>query len=93
MLAVFKFGWAKPVPINMNNFKNPKSGMALTALAGPVSNVLLAIVALFFHGLFFTALTNAGGIGSLVLDTLYYISYISCALAVLNIIPIPTIGI
>ena len=46
MMAIFKFGWAKPVPVNMQNFKNPKWGMALTALAGPVSNVLLAFLAL-----------------------------------------------
>ena len=45
MMALFRFGWAKPVPVNMRNFKNPKQGMALTALAGPVSNVLLAYIA------------------------------------------------
>ena len=38
------FGWAKPVPVDMRYFKNPKRGMALTALAGPVSNLLLAVV-------------------------------------------------
>lgn len=40
MMAVARFGWAKPVPVNMNNFKNPKRDMALTALAGPISNSL-----------------------------------------------------
>ena len=44
MLAVFRFGWAKPVPVNMYRFRNPKLGMALTALAGPVANVLLALL-------------------------------------------------
>lgn len=39
-LLLFGFGWAKPVPVNPNNFKNPKRGMAITALAGPVSNLL-----------------------------------------------------
>lgn len=39
----FIFGWAKPVPITPQNFKNPKSDMALVALAGPVSNLLMAI--------------------------------------------------
>ena len=42
MMVVAHFGWAKPVPVNMYRFKNPKLGMALTAAAGPVSNVLLA---------------------------------------------------
>ena len=40
------FGWAKPVPVDMRYFKNPKRGMALTALAGPASNLLLALLAL-----------------------------------------------
>ncbi|MDR3148688.1 MAG: site-2 protease family protein, partial [Oscillospiraceae bacterium] len=42
MLAVAGFGWAKPVQVYSRRFKNPKWGMALTALAGPVSNLLLA---------------------------------------------------
>ena len=40
------FGWAKPVPVDMRYFKHPKQGMALTALAGPVSNLLFAFLAL-----------------------------------------------
>ena len=46
MMVVFKFGWAKPVPVNMMRFRSPKRGMALTALAGPVSNFVLALLAL-----------------------------------------------
>ena len=42
MMFVLGFGWAKPVPVDMRYFKNPKRGMALTALAGPISNFLLA---------------------------------------------------
>ena len=49
MLAVAKFGWAKPVPVNMRNFRNPKAGMAITALAGPASNALLAALALMCY--------------------------------------------
>ena len=51
MMVVFHFGWAKPVPVDMRNFKNPRRGMAVTALAGPVSNLLLAIVALALYGI------------------------------------------
>ena len=40
------FGWAKPVPVDMRYFKHPKQGMALTALAGPVSNLIFAFLAL-----------------------------------------------
>lgn len=45
-MALFHFGWAKPVPIDARKFKNPKLGMALSALAGPVVNLLLAFVIL-----------------------------------------------
>ena len=43
----FVFGYAKPVPINPMNFKNPRKGMAISASAGPVTNLLLAFVSLF----------------------------------------------
>src|SRR5699024_7518958 len=49
MMALVRFGWAKPVPIDPRNFRHPKSGMALTALAGPVSNVVLAFLALLLQ--------------------------------------------
>lgn len=44
-LLLFGFGWARPVPVNISNFKNRKAGMALTALAGPMSNLLTAVLA------------------------------------------------
>ena len=44
MILLIGFGWAKPVPVDPRNFKNPKRDMALTALAGPVSNLLAAVV-------------------------------------------------
>lgn len=47
MMFAAGFGWAKPVPVNPNYFKNPKRGMAITALAGPISNLLLAVLMLF----------------------------------------------
>ncbi|HDH51443.1 MAG TPA: site-2 protease family protein, partial [Nitrospirae bacterium] len=40
----FVFGYAKPVPINPMNFKNPKKGMAISASAGPATNIILAII-------------------------------------------------
>ena len=43
-LLLFGFGWAKPVPVDTRNFKKPKRDMALTALAGPVSNLLASLV-------------------------------------------------
>ena len=61
MLLVFHFGWAKPVPVNMFRFKNPKRGMALTALAGPMCNLVLAVVFMFFYGLAFIPLSPLDG--------------------------------
>lgn len=89
MMAIVHFGWAKPVPINMNNFKNPKSGMAVTALAGPVSNIILAVVFLLLFGVTFYPLVNSGSVGIVILQMIYQTAYLSCALAVFNIIPLP----
>lgn len=43
-MLLFRFGWAKPVPINTRYFKKPRSGMAISALAGPLSNLLISFV-------------------------------------------------
>ena len=48
-MLLFRFGWAKPVPINTRYFKNPRRGMALSALAGPVSNLLLSFPAFVIY--------------------------------------------
>lgn len=87
-IAVFRFGWAKPVPVNMMRFKKPKQGMALTALAGPVSNLIIAVVFLLLYRLLFRPLGSTG-IGSTVLEIIFLTAYISTALAVFNLIPIP----
>ena len=84
MMALFRFGWAKPVPVNMMRFRNPKRGMALTALAGPASNVLLALVFLFLYGLLYRALYSV----QFLLDMIWLTAYISLALAIFNIIPV-----
>jgi Zn-dependent protease len=47
MILFFGFGYAKPVPVNPRNFKNQKGGMALTSLAGPVSNLIMAFISVF----------------------------------------------
>ena len=84
MMVVFHFGWAKPVPVNMYRFKNPKQGMAITAVAGPLMNVLITIVFLFLYGLLFRPL----GQENLVLEMIYLTAYLSISFAIFNIIPI-----
>ena len=88
MMVMFKFGWAKPVPVNMNNYKRPKIGMAIPALAGPASNLILAALVMLIYGFVYVPLTNAGGIGQTIIEMLLTTVYISCALAVFNVIPI-----
>ena len=90
MLAIVHFGWAKPVPVNAANFKNPKLGMALTALAGPVSNLLLAYVGYVCYFFCFAAYQlTASGVLSFVLRFFYLLVVISTGLAVFNLFPIP----
>jgi len=90
MMVAFKFGWAKPVPVNMFKMRHPKRDMAITALAGPVSNLLIGCVFLFLYGLFFLPLGSSGGaVSAAVLKMLYITAYLSFALAIFNIIPIP----
>lgn len=88
LMIAFRFGWAKPVPVDMRKLRHPKRGMALVALTGPVSNLLLAIVLLFLYGVLYIPLMN-GKVGEVVLELLMTGGYLSCALAVFNMIPIP----
>ena len=84
MMVVFHFGWAKPVPVNMYRFKNPKRGMAITALAGPAANVVITIVFLFFYGALFRPL----GRENMILQMIYLTAYLSISFAIFNILPI-----
>lgn len=89
MMVAFRFGWAKPVPVDMRYFRNPKRGMALCAIAGPVSNVIICCVFLFIYGFCFPFLYGKGTTADMLNETLYMTAYLSIALAVFNIIPIP----
>lgn len=89
MMIFYGFGWAKPVPVNMSNFKNPKKGMAITALAGPASNVVFAVMILFIYGAVAPGLTGRSSAGDIVLYLLSRTAYVSVAFAVFNMFPIP----
>ncbi len=87
MMVVFRFGWAKPVPINMYRFKDPKRGMALTALSGPVTSFLLSLAMLFLYGL---CLPLGGSRAGTFLLTLFASSAVlSLSLSLFNLLPIP----
>ena len=100
MIVFLRFGWAKPVPVDMRNFKSPKRDMAITALAGPVSNLLLAIVVLFIWGLVTTSLgifkdPETGQMfythetGLMIYRILDFTVTLNIMLAVFNMLPIP----
>ena len=88
MMVTVHFGYAKPVPVNMNKFKNPKRDMAITALAGPVSNVVITLVFLLLYGLLYLPLQGSA-VGEYILDMLDLTAYISIGYAIFNILPIP----
>ena len=91
------FGWANPVPINSRNFKKPRRDIALSALAGPVSNLLLSLVFLLL-----LRFVGFGILANIVPTTekqyyliyfailfLYYGVYMNVTLAVFNLLPVP----
>lgn len=87
-MMICGFGWAKPVPVDMRYFKNPKAGMAITALAGPVSNFLLALVALFAASSIYRA-NPAGTLAVWVFSFLMTTAVLSIGLGLFNLVPIP----
>lgn len=90
LIFVAGFGYAKPVPVNPRRFKNPRKGMALTALAGPASNLMMAIVLMFISQLGRFGYANAGGTLLYVIYMFfYYAAFVNVSLAVFNLIPIP----
>lgn len=80
------FGWAKPVPVNPNYFRHPKRDMALTALAGPASNFLLAVVLLLLGRLLWYAESSLAGI---LFEFLISAAVLSIGLGIFNLIPLP----
>ena len=90
-ILLFGFGWAKPVPVDSRYFtKNAKAKMALTALAGPVSNLLAAFVgALIFYLIAFLTGYSTSVIMSYVATFFLYYITININLAVFNLIPLP----
>ena len=98
MLA-FGYGWAKPVPINARNFKNPKRGMAYTAIAGPICNLILGVVSTALYALTYCLSLKfeaqivpheyLANIVQVLLIFFYYGGMLNFILAVFNMIPLP----
>lgn len=95
-MIFFRFGWAKPVPINARYFKKPKRDFALTALAGPLSNLLMALIFALIYLLTWKAFAGIAFTSELtfriaenLLLFLYAFHAVNLGLAIFNLIPIP----
>ena len=96
-LILFHFGWAKPVPINPRNFKNPKKDFAIVALAGPLSNIVLAFFSAFVYLLTYALLKDVDfsqnelllKIAQNTLNFILIFHSINIGLAIFNLIPVP----
>ena len=95
-MVFFRFGWARPVPIDPRNFKNPKRDFAISALAGPLSNLIVAFVTSFFYLFAYALLKDVSftnefklQVAQNSLDFLFILHRINIGLAIFNLIPIP----
>ena len=93
-LLVFNFGWAKPVPINTRYFKNPKRDFALTAMAGPISNLLLAFLSGMIYVLTYKLQGASGNdfVARVMQVSCYFVFtmlVMNLGLGIFNLIPIP----
>ena len=99
-MVIFHFGWAKPVPVVTRNFKNPRRDMALTGIAGPITNLLIAFLHVLAVRIFtpiinrvdpmvFQSNTFLAMVASLFLTFLYTGVTLNLSLAVFNLLPVP----
>ena len=91
MMVVVGFGWAKPVPVDPRYFKNPKGGMAITALAGPLSNLLMAYLSALALGALSAVAAVRGETAGLTLwlDFFALMVSLNIGLGIFNLIPFP----
>ena len=89
MMFAAGFGWAKPVPVDPRYFKKPKQGMAITALAGPASNFLLAILAIGISKAIYLYAPYTAAWDMIFSFFLYTVAPLSIGLGLFNLLPIP----
>lgn len=94
-MLLFRFGWAKPVPINPNNFRNQKKGIIMTSLAGVTMNLLMAFVACFLYVLYthfgnpVFILGEGSTVSYFITTLLLNAMFMNASLCVFNLLPIP----
>ena len=98
-MIFFHFGWAKPVPINARNFKNPRRGFAISALAGPLINLMISFFTAPVFLIFQKALINllarstpavfAFNVTYNAMQFFYIFHVVNLGIAIFNLIPVP----
>lgn len=95
-MIFFRFGWAKPVPISARYFKNPKRDFAITALAGPLSNIITAVFSALLYLILYAIFRDVSfptelslAIVQNSLDFIYVLHIVNIGLAIFNLIPVP----
>ncbi len=92
LMILTGFGWAKPVHVDPRYYKNQKRGMALTAIAGPMANLIMAFIALLIYAIVFVVcykLNTGAMVVKTVGDLAYKFAFKNLCFMVFNIIPIP----
>lgn len=87
-LLIFHFGWAKPVVVDTRDYKHKRLDFCLVALAGPISNFLLAILSAFLEVLVYYKMTPSIP-KEIIFNLLLYSTVINIGLGVFNLIPVP----
>jgi Zn-dependent protease len=89
VISGFRFGWAKPVPVNIFNFRDPKFGMFVSSAAGPASNILLALVFGLLLRVMGTGSFGSEGYSGAITQVLFWGLVMNLSLAFFNLIPVP----
>ena len=84
VFVIAGFGWGKPVPVNVYALRPGRVGMAIVAAAGPIANVIVAVLAAIVY-----RVLDIVGTGSFVLEIGFWVVYYNIVLAIFNLIPIP----
>jgi Zn-dependent protease len=89
MFLFIGFGWAKPVPVNPNNFKNPKRDRILVSVAGPIANFIIAFTVILIEVLLLKLFPAAYNAIPGLIPVFHAIAYLNIAFGLLNLLPIP----
>lgn len=92
MILLVGFGYAKPVQVNMHNLKNGRKSFAVVAAAGPISNLIMALIFLFLSAIvkvLYVQISMPDAVFMVLYYFLYFAASVNISLAVFNLIPIP----